>query len=210
MDRQMQAARDLDAARREKARLQASVGEIEEQIKRYDEFHALKASEAAHTAEMAELAAALSAIETELDTSVAAAQRLRREERELQGKLDQLEGDHNTVTRLRENRRDDAPAFARLAGLPCQTWLGAADFPLDRLAAALESYQSDCVDLLQLERDMETRLAQLHADGLVKFQFLSGSEGEINRITVLMAKLVTGLALLHLMQDKRYNVQVVC
>ena len=28
--------------------------------------------------------------------------------------------------------------------------------------------------------------------------------------TVLMAKLVTGLALLHLMQDKRYNVQVVC
>lgn len=28
--------------------------------------------------------------------------------------------------------------------------------------------------------------------------------------TVLMAKLVTGLALLHLMQDKRYQVQAVC
>jgi hypothetical protein len=28
--------------------------------------------------------------------------------------------------------------------------------------------------------------------------------------TVLMAKLVTGLALLHLMQDKRHNVQAVC
>ena len=189
LERQMLAALDLDAARREKSRLQASVREIEEQVKRFDEFQALKANETARTAEMAELTVALSTIETELGNSLMAAQRLRLEDRELQGKLDRLEGDHKTVTRLRENRRDVAPVFSSLAELPYQTWLGAADCPLDKLAGVLESYQSDCVDLLQLDRDMETRLAQLHAGGLTKFQFLSGSEGEINRIIEFAAHL---------------------
>ena len=189
LDRQMHAARDLDAAHREKSRLQSSVREIEEQIKRYDELEALKSSKTARIAEMAELAATLSAIETELGNSLMAAQQLRLEDRELQGKLDRLEGDHKTVTHLRENRRDDAPVFASLADLPHQTWLGATDFPLDKLAGVLENYQSDCVDLLQLDRDMETRLAQLHAGGLTKFQFLSGSEVEINRIIEFAAHL---------------------
>ena len=189
LDRQMQAAKDLDAARREKARLDKSVRDIEEQLKRYDEFQLLIHSEEERSAAMAKLAAALSDIEAELNNALAQAQRLRRDDRELQAKLDELENHHRTVTRLRESRRDDAPIFASLADLPYQTWLGAMDFPLDRLAAMLGSYHADCIDLLQLDRDLETRLAQLHAGGLTKFQFLTGSEGEIQRIVEFAAHL---------------------
>ena len=189
LDRQMQAAKDLDAARQEKARLDKAVRDIEEQLKRYDEFQALKHSEEERSTTMAKLIAALSEIDAELNNSLAQSQRLRREDRELQAKLDELENNHRTVSKLRENRRDDAPVFASLADLPYQTWLGTADFPLDRLAGMLSSYQSDCVDLVQLDRDLDTRLAQLHAGGLTKFQFSGGSEVEIQRIIEFAAHL---------------------
>ena len=43
-----------------------------------------------------------------------------------------------------------------------------------------------------------------------KEESFSDMDSAASNGTVLMAKLVTGLALLHLMQDKRYNVQAVC
>lgn len=61
----------------------------------------------------------------------------------------------------------------------------------------------------------------LRVEDLFRLEFIVGKEGHspesfadidsaASNGTVLMAKLVTGLALLHLMQDKRYGVQAVC
>ena len=108
LEQQMTAARDLDSARREKDRLDKTVRDSEAQILRFDELQELKRTHAARSEEISGLSAQLSLLETQLAESVVAAVNLRQQERRLQIELDTLCNDHLNITRLRENRRDDA------------------------------------------------------------------------------------------------------
>jgi hypothetical protein len=186
---QMKAAHDIDAERKKMERLDASVRQIDEQIKRFDELQMLKASHDTRTAQTIELSENLSVLETELNNSVNAGIILRNKERELQTRLDTLINDHGNISRLRENRRDDTEVFENLADLPHQHWLGTDEVGLAQLAETLSIYQRDCVDLIQIDRDLDALLVRLHAGGLTKFQFVGGSENEINRIVEFAAHL---------------------
>ena len=179
---QMKAAQNLDAARHEMNRLNLAVREVEAQMARFDELAGLSADQTARTAQIAELAAALSDLNAQLDQSMGAARTLREKVRDTQIQLDKLNGDHSTINRLRENRCDDFGMFESLPDLPHQRWLGSDVVGLTQLSEALTVYHRECADLLQLDRDLEVRLAQLHAGGLIKFQFVAGSESEIGRI----------------------------
>jgi hypothetical protein len=186
---QAQAAQDLDAARQKKTLLDASVRQLEAQIGRFDELQALQAVQAARSGQLAELTHTLSALALKLDSSLAAAKALRQQAHDRQVELDQLAADHASICRLRESRRDDAPMFDTLADLPHQVWLGTGQVDLAGLSEALSVYQRDCIELLQLDRDLEMRLAQLHQGGLTKFEFAGGSESEIGRIIEFAAHL---------------------
>lgn len=189
LDLQIKAAQDMDAARQEKNRLDLSVRQMEGQIQRFDELQLLKAGHGARTARIIELADTLSTLEVDLDKSVRAAKSLREEERDLQSKLDSLVNDHGNITRLRENRRDDDPMFENLADLSHQRWLGTDEVDLTQLSESLSVYHRECADLIALDRDLDAGLAKLHMGGLTKFQFVAGSETEINRIIEFTAHL---------------------
>lgn len=189
LGQQVKVAQDLEAARKEKDRLAVSVRQIEAQIQRFDELHVLKADHGVRAARIAELAETLSALEIKLDNSVMAAKRFREKERDLQIQLDALNNDHSNITRLRENRRDDDKMFDNLADLSHQRWLGTDEVGLRQLSETLSAYQRECEDLIQLDRDLEAGLAKLHVGGLTKFQFVAGSETEINRIIEFAAHL---------------------
>src|ERR1035437_10069703 len=130
----MKAAQDLAAARHEMERLNASVRQIEAQIARFDELVVLKADHDARLAMIADMTATLSALEAELQNSMGAAKHLREKVRDTQNQLDKLNGDHHTITRLRENRRDDSGVFESLADLPHQRWLGSDEVSLAQLS----------------------------------------------------------------------------
>ena len=189
LEKQIKAAQDLDAARREKDRLDASVRQIEAQIQRFDELHVLQADHGARLARITEFAETLSTLETDLVNSVMAAKNLREKERDLQSQLDALGNDHSNITRLRENRRDDEQMFENLADLSHQRWLGTDEVGLTQLSESLSVYQRECADLITLDRDLDAGLVKLHVGGLTKFQFVSGSETEINRIIEFAAHL---------------------
>lgn len=189
LDNQMTAAHDLVSAGNEKKRLEQSVRDIESQIGRFDELQELKCMQAERTARIDELTEQLISVQKQLNDSVVAAKKQRDQERELQGKLDALDNDHRNITRLRDTRRDDAPIFSSLADLPNQPWLGSLEIKLDELAEALSAYHRDCEELLRLDRELESKLLQLHTGGLTKFQFVAGSEVEIQRITEFAAHL---------------------
>lgn len=189
LEKQIKAAQDLDAARREKDRLDASVRQIEAQIQRFDELHVLQADQGARLARITEFAETLSALEADLVNSVMAAKSLREKERDLQSQLDSLGNDHSNITRLRENRRDDDQMFENLADLSHQRWLGTDEVGLTELSESLSVYQRECADLITLDRDLDAGLVKLHVGGLTKFQFVSGSETEINRIIEFAAHL---------------------
>ena len=189
LERQNVAALDLDSARTEKIRLEKLVRDIEAQIVRFDELQELTRSQSSRTKQTDELTAQLLGLEKQLGESITAAKKLREAERDLQVKLDTLNNDHNNITVLRENRRDDSPAFGCVADLPCQPWFARDDVALERLPEALAGYHQDCDELLRLDRDLENKLVQVHAGGLTKFQFVAGSEVEIQRIIEFAAHL---------------------
>jgi hypothetical protein len=189
LELQIKAAQDLDASRREKDRLDASVRQIETQIQRFNELHVLKTDHGARTARIIELADTLLILDADLDNSVRSAKNLREKERELQSQLDALGNDHGNITRLRENRRDNDQMFENLAGLSHQRWLGTDEVGLTQLSESLSVYHRECADLIALDRDLDAGLVKLHMGGLTKFQFLAGSETEINRIIEFAAHL---------------------
>ncbi len=189
LELQIKAAQDLDASRREKDRLDASVRQIETQIQRFNELHVLKTDHGARTARITELADTLSTLDADLDNSVMSAKNLREKERELQSQLDALGNDHINITRLRENRRDNDQMFENLADLSHQRWLGTDEVGLTQLSESLSVYHRECADLIALDRDLDAGLAKLHMGGLTKFQFLAGSETEIKRIIEFAAHL---------------------
>jgi hypothetical protein len=189
LDRQSEAALALDAAREEKASLEGTVRELEMQLDRYDEWQRLIASQEERAGQLDELESSLVGIERQLNQSSAESKRLREMERRLQDRLATLRKQHENITTRRQHRGDDARIFDFLADLPHQKWLGTADVELDQLDATLERYQQDCRSLLQLNERIESRLAELHAGGLTKFQFSDGSEVEIERIIEFAAHL---------------------
>ena len=189
LEQQIQAAQDLDAARNEKSRLDELVRQIEVQIQRFDELHLLQSEQGSRTARITELTQDLLNLQVNLNNSVAAAKHLREEVRDLQNRLDVLGIDHVNITRLRENRRDDDPMFENLADLAHQRWLGTDEIGLTQLSESLSVYQRECTDLIAIDRDLDAGLAKLHVGGLTKFQFVAGSETEINRIIEFTAHL---------------------
>ena len=189
LTQQAQAAQDLDAARQKKSQLDASVRQLETQIGRFHELQGLKSNHASRSGQLAELTDALSALALKLYSSLAAVKALRQQAHDRQVELDQLSADHASICRLRESRRDDAPMFDNLADLPHLVWIGTNQVDLASLSEALAAYQRDCTELVQLDRDLEMRLAQLHQGGLTKFEFAGGSESEISRIIEFAAHL---------------------
>jgi hypothetical protein len=189
LNRQLDAAQALDAANQEKQRLEAIVRQIQNELERFDELQTLNANQAERLADKTAIEEKLALLKTRLDGSADEAKRLRELQRALQDQLTGLRKQHQSICKRRENRGDEASLFHYLADLPHQVWLGGSDIALPQLDATLETYQHDCKNLLQLDEKIESRLAELHAGGLTKFQFIQGSETEIERIIEFAAHL---------------------
>jgi hypothetical protein len=189
LNRQMDAAQALDAANQEKQRLEDVFRKMQKELERFDELQTLNANQAERLDEKTAIEEKLVSLKTQLDGSAAEAKRLRELQRTLQDQLTGLRKQHQSICIRRENRGDEAPLFHCLADLPHQVWLGSSDIALPQLDATLETYQRDCKNLLQLDEKIESRLAELHAGGLTKFQFIQGSETEIERILEFAAHL---------------------
>lgn len=72
--------------------------------------------------------------------------------------------------------------YTAVADLPHQPWLAQPEFALDQLAERLQTYQSDCRQLLELDDLTRRLLGEIHAGGLTKYQFVGDPEDEITRL----------------------------
>ena len=184
-----EAAQDLDAARRERTRLQHDLESQQARLARYEEYRELKSTSPLRLQQMETTRAEHDAIGQQIEQSSAFSRQLRAQERDLQSAVERLRADHRVIVQRRELRRDESTSFAALADLPHQPWLVGAEPGLDQLRTVLEGYHADCAELVRLDQQLETLRAQAHAGGLTKFQFLGGSELEIQRIIEFAAHL---------------------
>lgn len=185
---QLGAAQALDAARALQQQLDRALRQIEHELQLFDELGALDASAAERAAAHAQLETLLAAIAVEQAEAEGAEKRLRERETDSQARLAALRGQHKNIVLRRDNRGDSAPQFSYLSQLPHLAWGAGAEFALEHLAEQLESYRGHCRRLLQLDEQIPRQVAQLHAGGLTKFNFMGGEE-EIKRIIAFAAHL---------------------
>ncbi|MGM0632745.1 MAG: hypothetical protein ACQETO_06170, partial [Pseudomonadota bacterium] len=179
---QLEAAQAMDAARARKQQLEQEQTAIKADLERFDRLTELNASTAVREAEIQELNGQLREIDTQLSESEARADQLRQALHDVQRQQNLLDDRNRQIARIREARGDDGEPFSYLADLDHQPWLGEPEWSLDDLAARLSEYQQDCRRLLELDRQLHTGLAELHAAGLTRFQFSDDRETELQRI----------------------------
>jgi hypothetical protein len=189
LSKAIEAAQQMDAARRLQADLDKTVREIEQDLNWFDEKEKLDSSATARAASLMEVESLLTAIDVEQKQSVANAQRVREQERANLQALSALEAQHKDVVQRREARGDDAPVFPYLAEQPHLPWIAGDDFDLDRLAEHLDLYRNNCRKLLRLNDQIPRQLTDLRAKGLTKFAYTGSEEAEITRIIEFAAHL---------------------
>ncbi|WP_199917024.1 hypothetical protein [Parazoarcus communis] len=182
LEQELTAALALDAAKARKAELEREVGQIQLELAAFDELLGLRETRSAREEEIAALNLRLDEAKQLLDSAKDEVARMRSEQKRIQGQISQLEGQHRLVINLRNRRGDDDPMFDSLAEMPHQVWIGNSDVALSDLAEALQAYQQDCRNLMQLEERIHGHVATLHAGGLTKYQFSDSPEIEIQHI----------------------------
>lgn len=182
LSEQLAAAEAMDAAQAKKRQLEKDRAAIEADLASFDRLTELTAQAAERDDEMQDLEQRLADIEMQLSESETRAEQLRQALYDVQQQQNRLNDKHRQIARIREARGDDGEPFSYLADLDHQPWLGEPDWSLDDLADKLSEYQQGCRRLLDLDRQLHTGLAELHAAGLTKFQFSDDRDTELQRI----------------------------
>lgn len=93
-----------------------------------------------------------------------------------------MQQQHRQIEQRRHQRVDHEGPFAWLAELPHSPWLAQPEFAPEQLAERLQTYLTDCRQLLELDEQIRHLLGEIHTAGLTKYQFVGEPESEIVRL----------------------------
>jgi hypothetical protein len=182
-------AKSLEQTRQKKADLAAEVKSIEKDLADFDEWQQLLLEESQRSQRLQALHSEIDAIRDTLANAQQLAEQLNAQLDDTRQQQQRLEHDQRTISQLRDKRLDQAPIFTQLADLPHHPWLTPIDWPLDVLAEQLQTYTHACKQLLQLDAELRTGLAELHADGLTKYMDSTSDDVEWQRIIAFCQQL---------------------
>lgn len=185
----MAAAKALEQAKQRKLTLAQEVKHIERDLADFDELTGLNNSREQRQQQQQQCEQQFAMIDNQLAQFQAHYQQQQTRASQLNEQLTQLNDKHQEINRQRNQRKDDAALFAYLDELPHQPWLTITEPRLDDLADNLATYHKDCQTLINLDEQIKTRLAELHAGGLTKFQHSHQPEQEVSKIIEFVAHL---------------------
>jgi hypothetical protein len=186
---QVAAAKALEQAKQRKLALAQEVKHIERDLADFDELTGLNNSSEQRQQQQQQCEQQFAMIDNQLAQFQAHYQQQQTHASQLNEQLTQLNDKHQEINRQRNQRKDDAALFAYLDELPHQPWLTITEPRLDDLADNLTAYHKDCQTLINLDEQIKTRLAELHAGGLTKFQHSHQPEQEVSKIIEFVAHL---------------------
>lgn len=182
LEKQLEAASALDAARTYKDQLEQEVRDIERDIESFKLLTDLKQGETDRIEQLKIAEQSLGEVSGKQALLSEYAQHLRRQLSEVEGKIGSLTRQNAEIERKRDHRGDEADQFDYLDALAHQPWLSEPELSLTDLLPHLTQYQRDCSQLLELDRQLTLGLSELHANGLTKYQYSGDDEGELTRI----------------------------
>lgn len=186
---QIAVAQALEQAKQRKLTLANDVKQIEQALMAFDELTQLNENANQRQQEEQQYCQQLEMIESQLAQFDEQYQQQQQHGIQLHKQLTQLNDKHQDISRQRNQRKDDMPLFACLEELAHHPWLATTPANLEDLSENLSNYHKDCQTLIHLEQQIKTCVAELHANGLTKFQYSEHPEQEIKKIIEFAAHL---------------------
>ncbi|MFY0664100.1 MAG: hypothetical protein JXQ97_05715 [Natronospirillum sp.] len=182
LQKQLEAAHSLQHTRERKAALARERHLREQDLQDFDQLQVLLARESERQQQHQHHRSELETVLHQLANAHEHNEQLQTQLSAVHRKQDRLQQDHRTISQLRDHRADTLDEYQYLSELPHHKWLGEADWPLSELSECLQQYQRDCRALQQLNSELNTGLAELHAGGLTKYQYSDSRDIELKRI----------------------------
>ena len=182
LEEQLATAQALESVQRERDALEQQLVQLDAELRDYTQMQTLQGSDAERQTRLVALDQKLAELTTSLAQSAARYRALDQQRQQRQQDLETLKQQHRQIEQRRNQRIDHEGPFTWLADLPHQPWLAQPEFALDQLAERLQTYQSDCRQLLELDDLTRRLLGEIHAGGLTKYQFVGDPEDEITRL----------------------------
>ena len=179
---QLATAQTLDSVKRERDALEQQLGQLDTELRDYTQMQTLQGSEAERQERLGAIEQGLAELIASLAQSAARCRALDQQRQRRQQDLETLKQQHRQIEQRRNQRIDQEGPFTWLADLPHQPWLAQPEFALDQLPERLQTYQTDCRQLLELDELIRRLLGEIHAGGLTKYQFVGEPEDEITRL----------------------------
>lgn len=179
---QLATAQALESVKRERDALEQQLGQLDTELRDYAQMQALQGTDADRQARLVALDHQLADLAANLAQSAARYRALDQQRQQRQQDLETLKQQHRQIEQRRNQRIDHEGPFTWLADLPHHPWLAQPEFALDQLAERLQTYQTDCRQLLELDDLIRRLLGEIHSGGLTKYQFVGDPEAEIARL----------------------------
>lgn len=182
LQQQLEVAQSFEQAQQRKHELEQARRQCEQDLADYDRLQVFLQQAPERQAQLQQLAEQLEEVGRELADSQQRADQLREQLDEFVKQRSKLSGSHQIIERLRNQRADTVEAFGYLHELPHHPWLGEIEWPLGQLDERLQTYQRECQQLQQLNRNLNSGLNELHGQGLTKYQYSDTPDLELKRI----------------------------
>ena len=179
---QLTTAQALQQVKQQRQELEEQLSQLDAELRDYTQMQALLHSEPERQGRLDTLAKHLAELAATLAQSAERHRALDQRRQQRQQDLASLQQQHRQIEQRRNQRLDHEGPFTWLADLPNSPWLAQPEFALEQLAERLLTYLADCRQLLDLDEQIRHLLAEIHTNGLTKYQFVGEPESEIARL----------------------------
>lgn len=189
LNQQLDTAVDLEKYQIKKRQLQQALHICQNNLNDYDNLQQLTEAEPERLIAQQTLAAELADIQQTLAMAEQEAEMLRQQRQHYAEMLSQLQAKNQIISKYRDNRGDQNRHFEHLAEQAHHPWLAEPEWKLENLAEQLNSYQSDCRQLQELDSELQRLLAIVRSGGFTRYQFSNHQDQELQRIIDFKAHL---------------------
>ena len=189
LNQQLDTAVDLEKYQIKKRQLQQALHICQNNLNDYDNLQQLTEAEPERLIAQQTLAAELADIQQTLAMAEQEAEMLRQQRQHYAEMLSQLQAKNQIISKYRDNRGDQNRHFEYLAEQAHHPWLAEPEWKLENLAEQLNSYQSDCRQLQELDSELQRLLAIVRSGGFTRYQFSNHQDQELQRIIDFKAHL---------------------
>ena len=179
----------LSQQKQNQLKLEQQIAELTNDEKNYEEFLSLQKAAPERLPVIEGFKQKLNLLEQEASALGEQKKNIAQTQEQHKAEQKDLQNQHQRINTARQQRLDQQPPFTILEQLPNLASMESTERSMPTLADRIETYNRDCYKLKQLDDQLSQQLAELHRDGVNKFQTQDTAEQELDALFNYTAQL---------------------